>query len=171
MSINFNSICSNIIPAGTYKAVVTDAKFRMSATGEASKDIVVTYTIAEGPMAKRTLMDTIYEKAFSFRLRPFLQACKVDMNREFASAEDLFQYGLKEAKGKTLTIEIGVRAYNGRDYNDVKSWSPLAGSTVSVEDVLKDFGDVSEPKADAVKEQAEEPILTDINITEDELPF
>jgi len=171
MAINFNSICSNLIPAGNYKAVVTDAKFRMSATGDASKDIVVTYTIAEGPMAKKTLMDTIYEKAFSFRLRPFLQACKVDMNREFASAEDLFQYGLKEAKGKTLMLEIAVRTYNGREYNDVKGWSPLAGSTVSAEDVLKDFGEVSEPKAAPVAETSEEPVIDDIDITEDELPF
>ena len=184
MAFSFNKYCSDVLPAGKYQAVVTAAKFRTGADGSASKDIAVTYTIAEGPHAKRVISDTIFEKAHSFRLRPFLTACKVDTNREFGSMEEMFQYGLKEVVGKTVIIDVTTRTYNGREYNNVDSWSPIAGSTTSVDDVIKDFGTSPEMKADTaaaddaaskpapvgISEAPKEPKL-DLDVVDDDLPF
>ena len=188
MTYSFNKICSNLIPAGKYKVQVTDVKFKTNTTGESTKDIAITYTIVDGPFAKKTVLDTIYEKAFSFRLKPFLMACKIDMAREFATAEEMYNYGLKEAKGKIVMIDLAVRAYNGNDYNNVTSVYPLPGSTTSSTDVLKNFNvepsvranvdindicetNISTPKEDEDKEPSLEADTNDINIDDDTNPF
>lgn len=133
MSFSFKSVCSNLIPVGKYKAQVTDMKF--AAGG--SKNILVTLTILEGPYAKRVHIETIPEKAYSFRLMPVLKACKVDVDREFATAEELYKFGFASAKGKTIMIDMGIRTYNGQEYNNVSDFSPLPDSTVSTDDVAK----------------------------------
>lgn len=181
MAYNFDKLCSNLIPTGKYKAQVTDVKFKTNSLGECSKDIAVIYTIVEGAYAKKTIADTIYEKAFSFRLKPFLVACKVDTAREFPTAEEMFKFGLKEAKNKIVTIDIGVRAYNGKDYNQVTNVYPLAGSTVTAEDVAADFGDIPDLGGTSAGSsgfetiepvKADEPSLDiDLNISEEDLPF
>lgn len=140
MSYSFKSLCSNLIPAGKYKAQVTDIKF--AAGG--SRNILVTLTIAEGPYAKRTHLETIPEKAYSFRLMPLLKACKVDVNREFATADELYKFGFASAKMKTIEIDMAVRTYNGQEYNNVSAFSPLADSTVSAAEVAASFGAVPE---------------------------
>lgn len=178
MAFNFDKLCSNLIPTGKYKVQVTDVKFKTNSLGECSKDIAITYTIAEGAYAKKTIADTIYEKAFSFRLKPFLVACKVDTTREFATAEEMFKFGLKEAKNKIVLIDIGTRLYNGKEYNQVTNVYPIADSSVTAEDVAADFGDIpdlsgtisSSKEAPAMK--AEEPTLDiDLDITDEDLPY
>jgi len=140
MSYSFKNVCSNLIPVGKYKAQVTDMKF--AAGG--SKNVLVTLTIAEGPYAKRVHIENIPEKAYSFRLMPVLKACKVDVDREFGTAEELFKFGFASAKGKTIMIDMNIRTYNGQDYNNVSDFSPLPDSTVSESEVTKEFG--KEPK-------------------------
>lgn len=152
---SFNKICSNVIPAGTYKAEITEIKFKTSSTGESLNDLQVKYTILEGAYAKRILAETISEKAFSFKLKPFLTACQIDMNREFNTAKELYEYGIRAAKGKIINIDVVVKPYNGVDYNNVNNYSPLPSSTTSVEDVMAEF--------DAPMESVtEKPTLGDI---------
>lgn len=136
MSYSFKSVCSSLIPVGKYKAQVTDIKF--AAGG--SKNVLVTFTIAEGPYAKRVHTENISEKAYSFRLMPLLKACKVDVDREFGTAEELFKFGFASAKGKTVMIDMAIRSYNGQDYNNVSDYSPLPDSTVSAGEVTEAFG-------------------------------
>jgi hypothetical protein len=143
MSFSFKSVCSNLIPVGKYKVQVTDMKF--AAGG--SKNILVTLTILEGPYAKRVHIETIPEKAYSFRLMPVLKACKVDVDREFATAEELYKFGFASAKGKTIMIDMGIRTYNGQEYNNVSDFSPLPDSTVSTSDVAKLFDEDPEVKS------------------------
>lgn len=170
MAYSFNKICSNLIPTGKYKVQVTDVKFKTNSTGESSKDIVVTYTIVDGPLAKKTIQDTIYEKAFSFRLKPFLTACKIDMAREFATIEELYNYGIKEAQGKIILIDVTIRTYNGKEYNNVAAMYPLPGSTTSSADVLESFDVAPSVRAEvSVKDFAEETISTPVS-KEDEEP-
>lgn len=175
MSFSFNKICSNVIPEGTYKCLITDVSFKTSGTGETSNDLVVRLTIADGAFAKKTLIDTIYEKAFSFRLKPFLTACGIDMSREFATAKELYEYGIKSAKDKTVLAEIVVKPYNGVDYNNVKSYSALPGSTTSLDDVMEEFDTPMESLT-------EKPTIGDIpdlasmeapvaEVSDDDLPF
>lgn len=181
MSYSFDKICSNLIPTGKYKVQVTDIKFKSSITGEATHDLMVNYTIVDGPYAKRTLVDTIFEKSFSFRLKPFLQACKIDLAREFATAEELFRFGLTNAKNKIILIDIGVRSYNGKDYNQVTNFYPLPDSTVSATDVLDELGVSPEVKGmskedldslEDLKEEVSEPELeTDLSLDTDDLPY
>ena len=179
MSFSFKTLCSNLIPVGKYKAQVTDMKF--AAGG--SKSILVTLTVAEGPYAKRVHIETIPEKAYSFRLMPVLKACKVDVDREFATAEELYKFGFASAKGKIVMIDMGIRTYNGQEYNNVTDFSPLPDSTVSADDVVASFGenpDVKGNSLDGVVEEyttpkdttpaAEEPEL-DIDLTDIESPF
>lgn len=142
MSYSFKTVLSNLIPAGKYKAQVTDMKF--AAGG--SKNIMVTLTIVEGPYAKRVHIENIPEKAYSFRLMPVLKACKVDVEREFATAEELYKFGFASAKGKIIMIDMGVRTYNGTEYNNVTDFSPLPDSTVSIDDVAESFGETPEVK-------------------------
>jgi hypothetical protein len=132
-------VCANTIPKGTYKAQITDIKFKTSSTSETSYDMEVSYTIAEGSFAKRVVKDFMSEKAFSFRLKPFLTAIGADLNREFDSMKELYEYGISVAKSKFVMVEIGVRTYNGNEYNNIVTWAPLPGSSTSVEDVLNEF--------------------------------
>ena len=177
MGFSFNRICSNVIPAGTYKVQITDVKFKTSATGAASNDIQVHYAIVEGAYAKRTFIDTLYEKAFSFRLKPFLKACGIDMAREFDTARELYEYGIREAKGKVIMVELGTRTYNGNEYNDVKSFAPLPGSTTSAEDVAAVFGTDVEaktgmPEMPSIPEEPAYASTADVPTTasDDEIP-
>lgn len=184
MSYSFKSVCSNIIPAGKYKAIVSDIKF---ASG-GSKSILVTVTISEGDYAKRVHTETIPEKAYSFRLMPFLQACKVDVEREFATSEELYKFGFANAKGKTIMIDMGIRTYNGQEYNNITAFSPLPDSTVSADDVAKEFGTDPEVKGSFLDEiptegvggstpmNAENPTAApepelDVNLDDIENPF
>lgn len=169
---SFNKVCSNVVPVGTYKAQIADIKFKTSATAEESYDMQVTYTILEGPQAKRNVIDTIYEKSFSFRLMPFLKACGVDTAREFGTAKELYNYGIKEAKGKVLMIEVTTREYNGASYNNIKGWAKLPGSTTSEAEVMKAFADddivpevnpMDAKPAEAAPKATTEPTL-DINL-------
>ena len=175
MGFSFNKVCSNVIPEGTYKAIISDVKFRTSSTGETFNDLQVHLTIADGAFAKKTLIDTIYEKAFSFRLKPFLNACNVDMSREFATAKELYEYGINSAKGKTVLVEVIIKPYAGVDYNNVKSYAPIPGSTTSLDDVMEEFNAPMEALT-------EKPTIGDIpdlsemeapvaEVSDDDLPF
>lgn len=173
---SFNKVCSNTVPKGTYKAQITDIKFKTSSSSETSYDMEVKYTIAEGTFAKRIITDFMSEKAFSFRLKPFLTAVGADLNREFDSAKELYEYGITTAKGKFLMIEVGTRTYNGNEYNNIVTWAPLPGSSTSVEDVLNEF----EASPEFVPER---PTVSDIpdvssddtepvaDIADDDMPF
>lgn len=144
--VSIDKLCSNLIPTGKYKCQVTDIKFKASPSGESTKDMVVNYTIVDGPCAKRTLIDTIYEKSFSFRLKPFLLACKVDTAREFATSEELFRFVLSAVKGKILMVDVSSRNYNGKDYNQISDFSPLSDSTSTADEVLESFKTEAEVK-------------------------
>jgi hypothetical protein len=136
----------------------------------------VKYTIAEGTYAKRTITDFMSEKAFSFRLKPFLTAIGADLNREFDNIRELYEYGIATAKGKFLMIEVGTRTYNGNEYNNIVTWAPLPGSSTSVEDVLNEFKTSPELTP-------EKPTISDIpdlessdaepvaEVADDDLPF
>jgi hypothetical protein len=175
MAISFNRLCSNAIPEGRYKAQVTDVKFKTSATGETSNDLQVHLTILEGEYAKRVVVDTILEKVFSWRLKPFLMACNIDMNKEFASARELYEYGIKAAKGKTILVDVVIKPYNGVDYNNIKDYAALPGSTTSVDDVMAEF-------ETPVQAMSAKPTVADIpdlaemespiaDISDDDCPF
>lgn len=176
MAFSFNKLCSNVLPKGTYKVIVDNINFKTSGTGALSNDMVVHYTVAEGPYAKRPLNETISEKAFSFKLKPFLKATGVDLNKEFATASELYNYGIKAAKGKILMVDVDIRNYNGTDYNQIKDYKPLPTSITSSEEVLAEFE--TSPEL-----QPEKPTLGDIpvidtasemptiNVEDDDLPF
>ena len=139
MGYSFKKVCQNTLPVGTYKVQIADIKFKTSGTAVESYDMQVTYTVIEGPYTKRNVIDTIYEKSFSFRLMPFLKACGIDVDREFTTAKELYNYGIKEAKGKVLMLEVTTREYNGMLYNNVKGWSHLPGSSTSAAEVINEF--------------------------------
>ena len=158
MSFSFKSECSNLLPLGKYKAQVTDIKF-----APGSSTINVTLTIAEGPYAKRVHTETIPEKAYSFKLMPFLKACKVDIDREFNTKEELYKFGFAAAKGKFIMVDMGTRTYQGTEYNNVTSFSPLADSTTSIDEVAEAFATEPEVKASALDGKVQE----EMNIPED----
>ena len=177
MAFSFDKVCTNVIPKGTYKAQIADVTFKTSATGETSNDMVVRYLITEGEYAKRTVIDTIYEKAFSFRLKPFLKAAGVDTAREFDTARELYNYGVREAKGKNVMITVGTREYNGNIYNQIDSVAPMPSSTTSAEDVMKEF-DMSpevmpsKPKVTDLEDIAiPDSVVPTAEINDDDLPF
>ena len=176
MGYSFNKICSSVIPAGTYECQISDIKFKTNPDGSMSNNMEVHYIITKGTYAKRTLIDTIYEKAFSFRLKPFLKAVGVDMAREFSSAKELYDYGIREAKGKTLILEVSTRTYNGNEYNDVKSFSALPSSSTSADEVLNAFGMSPEvmpstPKMTDIPEDVSDIDAPQLSIDTDDLLF
>ena len=174
MAYSFSSVCSNVLPAGTYKVQISEIKFKESKDRETSYNMEVHYVVADGPFAKRTVIDTIYEKAFAFRLKPFLTAVGIDMSREFETAKELYEYGVRSAKGKFVLVEVGVRVYNGNEYNEIKTWAPLPGSTTTADDVLAEFGTNPEtlPKAPKISDLPESDDFAPIaEIAEDDFPF
>lgn len=173
---SLNDLCSNLIPSGRVKAQVTDIKFKAGATGEASNDIVVNWTIVEGPAAKRTLVETFYEKAASFKLKPFLTACKVDMTRQFATKEEVYNFALKEAKGKIVMIDVNIKTYNGKEYNEITGYTPLPDSKTTADEALEEFDIAPEAKTETPVEAAvATPAATDempeLDVIDDESPF
>lgn len=157
MAYSFSKVCANTIPAGTYKAQITEIKFKESNDKSTQYNMEVHYTISEGSFAKRTVIDTIYEKAFAFRLKPFLTSVGIDMAREFSTAKELYDYGIREAKGKFIMLELGIRTYNGNEYNEVKTWNPVETSMTTAEDVLREFASNPDtlPKAPKVTDLPE----------------
>lgn len=139
MGFSFKKVCSNVVPVSTYKAQITEIKFKEASDKTTQYNMEVHYAIADGPYAKRTIIDTIYEKAFAFRLKPFLTAIGADLNREFETAKELYDYGIRQAKGKFVMLEVGIRTYNGNEYNEVKGWAPIPSSTTTAEDVMAEF--------------------------------
>lgn len=174
MGFSFNKVCANTIPKGTYKAQITNIKFKTSSSSETSYDMEVKYSIAEGAYAKRIITDFMSEKAFSFRLKPFLTAIGADLNREFASMRELYEYGIATAKDKFVMIEVDTRTYNGNEYNNIVTWAPLPGSSTSVDDVLNEFDTSPEltPEKPTVSDipdiSSEEPMA---DVTDDDMPF
>lgn len=173
MGFSFNKVCSNVIPKGTYKAQITDIKFKTSSSSETSYDMEVRYAISEGTYAKRTLVDFISEKAFSFRLKPFLTAIGADLNREFSSIKELYEYGISTAKNKFVMIEVGTRTYNGNEYNNIVTWAPLPGSSTSIDDVLNEFDSSPEltPEKPTVADIPDISIEPTIEVQDDDMPF
>lgn len=149
MAFSFNNVCRNTLPAGTYEVQINEVKIKCDPAKGVMNNLEVHYVVSKGSYAKRTLVDTIHEKAFSFRLKPFLTAVGVDFNREFDTAKEMYEYCAAIAKGKTILVEVGERTYNGNVYNEVKSWSPMPSSTTSVEDVMSEFNTIPDamPKA------------------------
>jgi hypothetical protein len=140
MAFSFNSVCSNVVPKGTYVVVIEDIKFKVSSSGTTTNDMVVKYVITEGPYAKRVISETISEKAFAFKLKPFLKAAGVDTAKEFKTAEELYNYGITASKGKKIMVTLGIRYYNGNEYNQVDAYAALPGSTTTAEDVVAELG-------------------------------
>ena len=177
MGYSFNKVCSSVLPKGTYKVQITDIKFKTSSTGISSNDMVVHYTVAEGPCAKRTLNETISEKAFSFKLKPFLQAIGLDCNREFPTAKELYEWGIKEAKGRFLLVEVSIREYNGVEYNNITDYKAIPGSTTTTEEVLAEFetsNNLMPEKptlADIPEVSSEDISAPQIDVADDDLPF
>ena len=177
MGFSFNSVCRSTLPKGTYKVQVTDIKFKTSSTGIVSNDMVVTYTVSEGPYVKRTTSETISEKAFSFKLKPFLQAVGVDCAREFKTAKELYEWGIKETKNKFLLIDLDVREYNGVEYNNVKDYKAIPGSTTTSAEVLAEFDTApnlmpEKPTLDDIGVMPPEDVSApQIDVADDDLPF
>ena len=176
MGFSFNKVCSNTIPKGTYKAQITDIKFKTSGSTEASYDMEVRYTISEGAYAKRVITDFMSEKAFSFRLKPFLTAIGADLNREFSSMKELYEYGIATAKNKFVMIEVDTRTYNGNEYNNIVTWAPLPGSATSVEDVLNEFNTSpdltpTKPTIADIPDISSDDVEPLANVNDEDMPF
>lgn len=177
MGFSFKKVCSNVVPVNTYKAQITEIKFKESSDKATQYNMEVRYTIVDGPFAKRTITDIIYEKAFSFRLKPFLTAIGVDFNREFETSKELYDYGIRQAKGKMVMLDIGIKTYNGNEYNEVKGWAPIPSSTTTAEDVMAEF-DVNPteilPKAPRLSDfpdETSEDFTPIADVEADDLPF
>lgn len=179
--MNFKDIIGSVFKAGVYKVKVVSVTPKTSGTQAGSSDLVVKYEFLDGLYKGRIYTNTIYEKAFSFRLEPFLVAAKIDMNKEFNTTAELFAYGIKEAVNKEMMIEMTVRTYQGKELNDIAKWIPTASSTTSADEVANLFATeptveetkpVEAPKVETTAESAGD-VSSDIfaGITDEDLPF
>lgn len=138
MSVSLKSLCSNILPAGTYKVIVEDIKYK-NVEGVTTSDLQVYYRVTEGSKKGSSLVETIGEQTFNFKLAPFAKATGLDMNREFPTTKELLDYVIKSAKSAVLMVEVIIKTFNENDYNNIKSYIALPGSSTTAEDVLADF--------------------------------
>lgn len=139
---SFKNLCTNVVPKGTYKATIEKMEFVPSAKDPSIYNAKVTCRISEGTQAKRTVLDTI-STAFPTKLQSFLKSAGVDMNKEFATMQEMYNYGIKAGVGKSVMIDVSIRKYNGNDYNQIDDYKPLPGSTTSAADVAAAFGDLN----------------------------
>ena len=73
-------------------------------------------------------------------------------------------------------VDVGIRSYNGTDYNQINDYKPLPGSTTSSEEVLAEFetSPALRPEKPTIKDV---PVLEEksevptIDVDDDELPF
>ena len=58
MGYSFNKLTNNIVPAGTYKAVIREVSFKTSASGETKNDLVVNNDlIPSRPIIKKQIIN------------------------------------------------------------------------------------------------------------------
>lgn len=153
MGYSFNSLCTNVVPKGTYKTTIEKMEFVPSAKDPSIYNAKVTLRVTEGIHAKRTVLDTI-STAFPTKLQAFLKAAGVDMAKEFATMQEMYAYGIKAALGKTVMVDVSIRKYNGNDYNQIDDYKPLPGSTTSAADVAAAFGEVADVTMEVAPEKA-----------------
>lgn len=158
MAFSFNKLLVSLVPNGTYKAEVSKVEFVQSKNNAEQYNCKITLTIKEGTYAKRTVLDTI-STAYISKFKQFLQAAKVDLNKEFSTINELFNAGVKAATSKELMIKVSSKTYNGNDYNQVDEYTPISGSTTTAAEVLKEFTLNSEPE-----------VKPEITVTEVEKP-
>lgn len=138
MSFSLKSLCSNVLPAGTYKVVVEDIKQKV-VEGVTTSDLQINYRVTEGSQKGKGIVETIGEAAFNFKLAPFAKAAGLDFDREFATKDELLAYTIKAAKSAVIMVEVVVKVYNGNEYNNIKSYSALPGSSTTADEVLKEL--------------------------------
>ena len=171
MAFSFNKLLVSLVPNGTYKAEVSKVEFVQSKNNAEQYNCKVTLAIKEGTYAKRTVLDTI-STAYISRFKQFLQAAKVDLNKEYSTINELFNAGVKGATGKELMIKVSSKTYNGNDYNQIDEYTPIPGSTTTAAEVLKEFTLEAKPEvAPEVKvEVAEQPVEAVAEPVEDTEP-
>jgi len=138
MAFSFGKLLVTLVPNGTYKAEVSKMEFTQSKTNAEQYNCKVTLVIKEGTYAKRTILDTI-STAYISKFKSILTAVGVDLNKEYATMDEMYKAGAKQAVGKEIMIKVSSKTYNGNDYNQVDDYSPIPGSTTSAAEVLKDF--------------------------------
>ena len=73
--------------------------------------------------------------------------------------------------------EVGIRSYNGNEYNEVKTWAPVASSTTTIDDVMAEFGTTPNvmpkaPRIDNIPEAVDDADFAPIaDISDDDMPF
>lgn len=150
---SFKGLCTNVVPKGTYKTTIEKMEFVPSAKDPSVYNARVTLRITEGTHAKKTILDTI-STAFPSKLQAFLKSAGVDMNKEFATMQEMYAYGIKAGVGKVVMVDVSIRKYNGNDYNQIDDYKPLPGSTTSAADVAAAFGEIDDVNMEVAPEKA-----------------
>lgn len=124
----------DLVPDGTYEALIdTGAKTKKSGNG---KDMIaVAFKIQSGPQAGKGRVfhnfvispDSPNALAFFFR---HMKVLGLD-DKYFATNPPLDQVA-KDLEGKSCTIEVGHREWNGTDRNEVKTIKKSAGGNAAV---------------------------------------
>lgn len=138
---------SRVYPKGTYNVVVDSVKIKENRKDASLKDLMVVFKITDGTHKDKTIVETIYNGAFEFRLAPFAKAIDADLEREFSSMDELLEYVAEKAQGTALTIDLIITSYNGNEYNSVHNFIKGNKSVTSEEEVTKAF-ELSEDEED-----------------------
>lgn len=114
------------VPPGFYKALINEAKFKMSSTGKPM--IVVEYTLQS--QSNETKMKTIGRKIFEnlvitmdslWRANNVVNAATGrDIPEKTYTQEELVQTIIAAVKGKAVLVKVETRTYEGALQNEIK---------------------------------------------------
>nr|DAX53557.1 MAG TPA: Protein of unknown function (DUF669) [Caudoviricetes sp.] len=151
---NYKDTSSTHVPAGTYRAEVTDFQETTSKAGNMM--FVIYLEITEGPHAGQQIIDRLpqTEKAM-FRSAAFLQALGVKI------AKRKIALNPKSLLGRPVDIVVeDGEPYNGRVKSEVREYlratKPAKSEPAAADPLADDVEEAAKPKLDATVEDAVE---------------
>lgn len=119
------------LPEGPYEAVVSDAVAKNATTGK--QMIVATFDITAGPYKGRKVWNNfVISKDNPNALKWFFQHMKaLGLGADFFAHNPSLEAVAAQLKGKTCTLQVAQKTYQGETRNEVKKITSSGGAPAS----------------------------------------
>lgn len=120
---------TSILPPGEYVVAIANCEGKSWPSGD--QYVSVTYKVQEGPSTGRTCFDSLslWDSEPKFRDMAY---SKLKSIRKAVGLNPNVSGTTEELLGKVLTVKVGVRSKDGKDYQNVNGYKPASSSSASV---------------------------------------
>lgn len=125
------------LPAGEYKVQIIDTDIVDSKGGNAEMVKIVFEVVADAQFDGRKIFDNLIIKHETSDSAVRIGKQKLNTICALTSVKQLKDTA--QLHGKTLSLLLGVKEYNGQTQNTIKKYLPFNGADNDVEDEAEDF--------------------------------